>query len=87
VRAGGTISLVGVVASGNTPSLVPAVMRNVRLQGVLVGPRSTFEALNRAVAQHALRPAIDGIFELANVRDAFARLASGKHFGKICVEL
>lgn len=87
VRAGGTISLVGVVASGATPSLVPAVMRQVRLQGILVGSRATFEALNRAVAVHELRPAIDRTFELGEARRAFEHLASGRHFGKICIEL
>jgi NADPH:quinone reductase-like Zn-dependent oxidoreductase len=87
VRAGGTISLVGVVASGKTPSLVPAVMRNIRLQGILVGSRATFESLNRAVEAHELRPVIDRTFELGSVRGAFEHLASGRHFGKICVEL
>jgi NADPH:quinone reductase-like Zn-dependent oxidoreductase len=87
VSAGGTISLVGVVASGATPSLVPAVMRNVRLQGILVGSRATFEALNRAASEHRLRPVIDRTFDLGSVREAFEHLASGKHVGKICLEL
>jgi NADPH:quinone reductase-like Zn-dependent oxidoreductase len=87
VRAAGTISLIGVAAAGTTPSLVPVVMRNLRLQGILVGPRSTFEAMNQAVEEHRLRPAIDSSFPLERVKEAFAHLASGRHFGKIVVEL
>ncbi len=85
VRAGGTISLIGVVAGGVSPSLVPAVMRNVRLQGVLVGPRASFEAMNRAVIAHALHPVIDRTFAFDESVAAFEYLASGRHFGKVCI--
>jgi len=88
VRAGGTVALIGHTPNGAaTPSLVPAVMREIRLQGVLVGPRSTFEALATYVADKRLHPVIDRAFPLASARLAFDHLASGTAFGKICVEL
>jgi NADPH:quinone reductase-like Zn-dependent oxidoreductase len=86
VRAAGTISLIGVLSgSGAQPSLVPAVMRNIRLQGVLVGPRASFEAMNRAVERARLEPVIDKTFAFADVRAAFEHLQSGQHFGKVAI--
>jgi NADPH:quinone reductase-like Zn-dependent oxidoreductase len=88
VRMGGTISLIGNLA-GNTAEIpLPLIfMQNVRIQGILVGPRESFEALNRAVALHTLRPVIDRVFPLADVRAAFEYMAAGGHFGKIAVRI
>jgi NADPH:quinone reductase-like Zn-dependent oxidoreductase len=88
VRASGTVALIGVAANvTEPPSLVPIVMRNIRVQGILVGPRSTFERLVEMFERHTLRPVIDSVFPLEETREAFEHLASGKHFGKICIEL
>ena len=86
VRMGGTIHLIGVLASGEAPlSIVPVFMQQVRIQGVLVGHREAFEGLNRALAQHALRPVIDRAFAFTEAPRAFAHLATGRHFGKVCL--
>ena len=69
------------------PDLMPVMMRNLRLQGILVGHRAGFESMLRTFAEHAVRPVIDGTFELAETQAALARLASGEHFGKICVRV
>ncbi len=87
VRAGGTISLIGVLAGGATPSLIPAVMRDVRLQGVFVGPRASFEAMNRALIAHSIRPVLDRTFPFDQAKSAFEHLASGRHFGKVCISI
>ncbi len=88
VRASGTIALIGVAANvTEPPSLVPIVMRNIRVQGILVGPRSTFERLVAAYTKYALEPAVDRVFPFAETRQAFEHLQSGAHFGKICIEL
>jgi NADPH:quinone reductase-like Zn-dependent oxidoreductase len=88
VRASGTVALIGVAANvTEPPSLVPIVMRNIRVQGILVGPRSTFERLVEMFERHTLRPVVDRVFPLEETREAFEHLASGKHFGKICIEL
>jgi NADPH:quinone reductase-like Zn-dependent oxidoreductase len=87
-RPGGTISLIG--RFGRTeavPSLLPAVMRNLRLQGVYVGHRESFRAMLEAFARAELRPVIDSVHALERVGDAFARLESGRHFGKICLKI
>ncbi len=88
VRPGGTISLIGVLAGGKeSPNLLPILMRNVRVQGVFVGSRAGFEAMNRAITAHRLRPVIDRVFPLEQVKDAMERMALGRHFGKIAIEL
>ena len=88
VRASGTIALIGVAADvKEPPSLVPIVMRNIRLQGILVGPRSTFERLVAAYTKYALEPAVDRVFPLEETRLAFEYLESGAHFGKVCIEV
>lgn len=88
VRIGGTIVLIGVLAGGAAEvSIVPVFMKNVRIQGLLVGSRKMFERMNRAVAQHELRPVIDRVFPFAEARSAFEHLSSGRHFGKICISV
>jgi NADPH:quinone reductase-like Zn-dependent oxidoreductase len=59
----------------------------VRVQGIAVGSRSRFEAMNRAIAAHGLRPVIDRVFPLEAAADAFALMERGGHFGKIAVSL
>jgi NADPH:quinone reductase-like Zn-dependent oxidoreductase len=86
VRFGGTIALVGNLTGGTLSfNVVPAFMQRVRLQGILVGDRDAFEAMNRAAAANHLRPVIDRVFPWQEAREAFEHLASGKHFGKVCV--
>jgi D-arabinose 1-dehydrogenase-like Zn-dependent alcohol dehydrogenase len=62
-------------------------MREIRMQGLLVGPRTAYEALVRFLEAHALRPVIDSEFSLERFREAFQRLESDEHFGKICLTI
>jgi NADPH:quinone reductase-like Zn-dependent oxidoreductase len=88
VRPGGEISMIGILSgSASELNLLPIVMQAVRLQGVQVGHRESFEALNRAIAQAGLRPVIDRVFGFDEARQAFEHLASGAHFGKVCVRI
>jgi NADPH:quinone reductase-like Zn-dependent oxidoreductase len=88
VRTGGHIALIGVL-TGNSGQVnpVPVLMKGVRLQGIYVGSRAMFEAMNRAIALHQLRPVVDRVFPFAEVREAFRYMESGAHFGKICVRM
>ena len=86
VRIGGRIALIGVL-SGTTAklNLIPVLMKQVRVQGLLVGDRERFESMNRAIAQHGMRPVVDRVFAFDEVRAALEHMADGKHFGKICI--
>jgi NADPH:quinone reductase-like Zn-dependent oxidoreductase len=86
VRMGGRVSLIGVLAGGGGQlSLLPVLMKNVRIQGIYVGSREMFEAMNRAITEHGLRPVVDRTFRFEEAPEAFRHLESGKHFGKVCI--
>ena len=89
LRPSGTISLIGVLG-GNAPTLPlgRVVTRNLRLQGVTVGSRDTFEAMVRAIEVAGIRPALDERrFALEELGQALARLPEGRHFGKVVGEV
>jgi NADPH:quinone reductase-like Zn-dependent oxidoreductase len=87
-RFGGTISLIGNLAGSKTELLLTQVfMQQIRLQGILVGSREGFEAMNRAIDLHRLRPVIDRAFPLEEAPAAFRAMAAGGHFGKIVVRI
>jgi NADPH:quinone reductase-like Zn-dependent oxidoreductase len=87
IKIGGHIGLIGNLSGNATEvNLVQILMQNLRIQGVLVGSRDTFEAMNRAISLHQLHPVIDRIFSFDEARQAFEYMASGSHFGKICVK-
>lgn len=88
VRTGGRISLIGVL-SGTAGEInpLPIVMKNIRVQGIFVGSRDMFEAMNRAIAVHHLHPVVDRIFPFDEAREALRYLESGTHFGKICIRI
>ena len=88
VRMGGRISLIGVLAGGSGQvSPLPILMKNVRVQGIYVGSREMFEAMNRAIALHKLRPVVDRVFAFEEIREALRTMESGGHFGKICLRI
>jgi NADPH:quinone reductase-like Zn-dependent oxidoreductase len=88
VRFGGTISLIGNLSGTSTEILLTHIfMQRVRVNGIFVGHRESFEAMNRAIAHHRLRPVIDHIFPLEEARAAFERMAAGGHFGKIVIRI
>lgn len=88
VRAGGTVALIGVLAGRPAELDVASIlMRRVRVQGVLVGSRSDFEAMNRAIDHRGLHPVVDRVFPFDEAREAFEYLAAGRHLGKVCVRI
>lgn len=86
IRPGGTLSMIGVLAGSSlSASLGLVVTRHVRLQGITVGSRDDFLAMSAAVAQHRLRPVVDRVFAFDELHAALEYLASGAHFGKVCI--
>ena len=88
VRAGGQVSLIGVLTGGaGEVNPVPMLMRSIRLQGIYVGSRAMFEDMNRAISLHQMRPVIDRVFAFEEARDAYGHMERGAHFGKIVVRI
>lgn len=86
VRFGGQVSMIGVLSGPSSDvSVVPILMKNVRVQGILVGHREGFEAMNRAIALHQLRPVVDREHPFLEARRALEEMAEGRHFGKIAL--
>lgn len=85
-KMGGRVSSIGVLTGTElNTSLLAIVTRSIRLQGIYVGSREMFEAMNRAIALHKLQPVVDRVFSFREAREALQYLESGAHFGKICL--
>jgi len=88
VRAGGTISMIGVLSGARKELALPlVVMANLRLQGVTVGSRESLEDMLRAVGHFKSKPAIDRVFPLADFKAAIEYMRSGRHFGKVGIAI
>ena len=87
VRLGGHIPLIGVLTGGGEFDPRPLLMRNIRLQGIYVGSRLMFEAMNRAIALHKLKPVVDRVFPFDQAVEAYKHLEGGSHFGKIVIKI
>lgn len=86
VKVGGFIAVIGVLSGQKTPlSVIPILMSSLTLQGITVGNRDDFAAMNQAIYQHQLKPIIDQRFTLDEAQTAFARLATGGHLGKLII--
>ncbi len=83
-RVGGQVGLIGVLTGGQIDP-APIMRRNVTVRGIFVGSREMFEAMNRAIAQHELRPVIDKVFPFAEARAAYRHLESAAHLGKVVI--
>jgi NADPH:quinone reductase-like Zn-dependent oxidoreductase len=87
IRQCGRIAVVGFLGGlGGGPDVTRAlVQKRARLLGISVGHRESFEAMNRAIALHGLRPIIDREFRLEEARNAFACAQSAEGFGKVVI--
>lgn len=88
VRTGGQISMIGVLSGvASEVNVLPILMQQIRIQGIFVGHRDGFEAMNRAMELHQIRPVVDHIAAFEETPKAFQHMASGAHFGKICIAI
>jgi NADPH:quinone reductase-like Zn-dependent oxidoreductase len=62
-------------------------MRNIRLQGIMVGSRAMFARMNAAIESSSLQPVIDRVFPFEHAPDAFQHLASQSHIGKVVIRI
>jgi NADPH:quinone reductase-like Zn-dependent oxidoreductase len=84
VRQGGHVHLIGVLSEpGKGVDVLTVLRKSIYLNGVYVGSRAMFTALNAAIAANKIEPVVDKVFPLADARAAFEYLQSGSHFGKV----
>jgi NADPH:quinone reductase-like Zn-dependent oxidoreductase len=85
-RTGGHIALIGLLSGApGKPDPALAEPKQLRIQGVYVGSRVMFEDMNRAIAQHRMKPIIDRTFPFEQAREALHYLEEGAHFGKVVI--
>ncbi|MFZ5783353.1 MAG: zinc-dependent alcohol dehydrogenase family protein [Pseudomonadota bacterium] len=85
-RLGGRIAVIGLLTGqGAQVDPMPILRRNLRVQGLYVGSRQMFEAMNRAIEAGGLEPVIDRVFPFADAKDAYRHLKGQSHFGKVVI--
>lgn len=84
----GTIAIVGLLSGIEATFSVPlAIGERQRIHGVTVGHREDMIEMIRAIDTAGLRPVIDGRYALADARRAYEDLPTGRHFGKLVVDV
>jgi len=83
----GHIAIIGVLGGASEPLVFPAMIgTGAKLQGVMVGSRSMFEDMCRAMAARHIAPVVDKVFPFTEARAALEAMAAGEHFGKIVLD-
>jgi NADPH:quinone reductase-like Zn-dependent oxidoreductase len=87
-RVGGHISLIGILSGvAGEFSIVNALVKQLRLQGVLVGNRTQQQEMIRAIDANGMHPIVDRCFAVDDIVEAFRYQETNRHFGKICLEI
>lgn len=92
VKVGGVITVIGFVGGQgeHQPGFLDCLTNLCIARGILVGSRDQMEDMCRAIEANPdkLRPVVDKKrFRLEELKDACEYMYSGKHFGKVCVEM
>ncbi len=83
----GRISQIGILAGLESSfPILPLMLKQVVLRGIVVGHRRAFEAMNAAIEATKLKPVIDAVYPFDQVPQAFAHLDRGP-FGKVVIEV
>ncbi len=88
IKIGGHISVIGIL-SGLQGSLdfVNILLKQVRLQGLLVGSRAQQQRMIEFINKEKIFPIIDRTFKLEEIVAAFKYQETNRHFGKICLKI
>lgn len=87
-RVGGHISLIGVLDGVQGPVPTALLMgKQIRLIGITVGPRRAQLDMIAAIEATGIKPVLDKHFPLEQLGEAFRYQESGKHFGKIVIDI
>jgi len=77
---------IGVLAGTGDVNHTQILIKSIDVQGIYVGSREMFEAMNRAIALHQIKPVVDRVFPFSETK-TYRHLQSGAHFGKIVIQL
>ncbi len=86
--SGGVVALLGALTGLTAPvPLAPAIMRRIRIAGIMTDCRRALRDLVTFVETHEFRPVVDQVFPLPALPKALATMRSGSHFGKIVLKI
>jgi len=87
-KFGGNVWLIGVL-TGFEAKVDPlqVLFKSLCVQGIYVGSREMFEAMNAAFSINGLTPVIDANFSFDNAPAAFHCMQDAGHFGKIVIDI
>ena len=63
------------------------MLKSGKLQGIFVGNRVMFEAMNRAMSINKMKPVVDKVFPFDEAIVAYKYQLQKKHFGKIVISI
>jgi len=87
-KQNGTITVVGFVTGFSANIMLPLItQRNLKLQGFQVGSTEHLTAMVNSIENTKMKPALDKVFDLKDIQDAYRLLKSGTQFGKIAVRM
>jgi NADPH:quinone reductase-like Zn-dependent oxidoreductase len=88
VRKGGRVVLCGVTTGSKAESDLRALYWNqLTIMGSTMGSAEDFRQMLRAVTVNQLKPVVDKVYRLEQVRDALERMETGRQFGKIVLRI
>lgn len=83
----GIISLIGFMASGETPDIMQPLYGSFIVRGIAIGSRTQFEEMNRAIEANKVKPFVDKVFNFEDAREAYKHLESQTFTGKVVIEI
>lgn len=88
VRKGGRVVLCGVTTGAKAESDLRTLYWNqLTIMGSTMGSAQDFRQMLRAVTANQLKPVLDKVYPLGQVRDALERMETGQQFGKLALKI
>ena len=77
----------GTVGKINNISPQKIFWKQLNIFGSTMGNHQEFTEMLNFISTHKIKPVIDSIYKLEDFQEAFNKMASGKQFGKILIEM
>lgn len=88
VRAGGAISLIGVLSGiEGTVNTGLILMKSIAVQGIYVGNRQQFLDMNECLRTQGIHPVVDHVYPASEAAKAYKGLEAGHHVGKLVIRI
>jgi NADPH:quinone reductase-like Zn-dependent oxidoreductase len=86
VKIGGQVSMIGVLSGSKSEvNIMPILMKQIRLQGILVGHAQALSTMIDFFDTHQIEAVIDRVYPWDQALEAFKHLSTGLHMGKIVI--